>query len=54
MNSVCGLFDGAKKSDQKSNSILEMGNSVRSGGIGKSKMIYAHLYQNPWVSVNHY
>ena len=26
----------------------------RSGGLGKLKMIYADLYQNRWVSVNHY
>jgi hypothetical protein len=33
------------KSDEKSDSILEMENRFRSGGIGKSKMIYGHLYQ---------
>ena len=35
-----------RESDEKSDSILEMEHHFRSGGIGKSKMIYAHLYQN--------
>jgi hypothetical protein len=35
---------------------VDSGNVVllRSGGIGKSKMINVLLYQNRWVSVNHY
>jgi len=41
------------KSDEESDSILEMEKRFRSGGIGKSKMIHWHLYQNRWVSVNH-
>jgi hypothetical protein len=43
-----------QKPDVKSDSIPEMDNRFRSGGVGKSKVIYAYLYQNPWISVNHY
>jgi len=41
-------------SDEQQYSILRMENRFRSGGIGKLKKIYAHLYQNRWISVNHY
>jgi hypothetical protein len=51
MNSVCGLFKGTQKPDEKSDSILEMDNRFRSGGIGKLIMFYALLYQNRWILV---
>jgi hypothetical protein len=48
-----GYSKERRKSDEKSDSILEMEHRFRSGGIGKQKMIYAHLYQNQWFLVNH-
>ena len=52
MNSVCGIFEGAQKSDEKSDSILEMENRFRSDGIGESEMVYVYLYPNQWDLVN--
>jgi hypothetical protein len=35
-NLVCRIFEGTQKTDEKSDSMLEMDNRFRSGGIGKS------------------
>jgi len=41
-----------QKLDEKSDSILKMKNRFRSAGIGKSGIVYMHLYANRWVLVN--
>jgi hypothetical protein len=49
MYSVCGLFEGAKESDGKSDSILKIESCFGSVGSGKSEIDYAHLYLNRGV-----
>jgi hypothetical protein len=38
-NSVCGIFEKAQTSDEKSNSISLMENRFRSVGIGESEVV---------------
>jgi hypothetical protein len=46
INSICGLFEGTQKSDGESDSILNIDNHFRSGGIGESEIAYMDLYPN--------
>ena len=41
------------KSEKKSGSIMEMKNRFRSAEIGKTGIVYMHLYPNRWGLVNH-
>jgi hypothetical protein len=41
---VVGCSNGRKNSEEISDSILAMEHSFRSDGIGKSEMIYFHIY----------
>jgi hypothetical protein len=43
------IFEGDQKSDEKSDSILEMENRFRSVGMGASEIGYIDLYPNRWV-----
>jgi hypothetical protein len=52
-NLDCGVLEGAEKSDEKSDSTLEMENRFRAAGIGASEYVYMHLYLNRWDLVNH-
>ena len=51
-NSVCGTFEGAQKSDEKSDSIQLVKLRFKSGGIRASEIDYMHLYPNRWNLVN--
>ena len=52
MNIGGGIFEGAQKSDEKSDSILEMERRFRSGGIEELEIIYKNLYPNSCGKVN--
>ena len=52
MYSVCGLFEGAKESDGKSDSILKIDSCFWSVGSAESEMDNTHLYTKRWVLVN--
>mgnify|MGYP000557045138 CR=1 FL=1 len=51
---MCELYEGAQKSDVKSDSIMLMENRFGSVGKGESEIIYMHLYPSRWDLVNHY